>query len=291
LLLCLVPFIQTDQVTNMKESNTDQASKIPTEQSNQVGSLEPDLPSFFLRRRKTNRSPGNLDNESPLISPSFGLTRSRPPEIPGVLNKSNLDASRHTSSGESSFSLGSRYPLNVSDWNEKVVRETKPEQQLRQMSDPPRPPSDGFEWVWFPEGYWAEREIVEFSPGKSKGPQKWFNRAPEHRGSSSNASKTSPQNVVPQIKIGSNKSRSRSKSQESSPRESLKFEEQDVDSESRSSGGSKLLRGLQQLSPTYPHFTSPTGGREGLYCRTKRGIESRLVVNQQKMVTVSGPGV
>lgn len=26
-------------------------------------------------------------------------------------------------------------------------------------SEPPRPAKDGFEWVWFPEGYWAERSI------------------------------------------------------------------------------------------------------------------------------------
>ena len=25
--------------------------------------------------------------------------------------------------------------------------------------DPPRPAKEGFEWVWFPEGYWAEREF------------------------------------------------------------------------------------------------------------------------------------
>ncbi|KAI1327533.1 hypothetical protein F5Y16DRAFT_371576 [Xylariaceae sp. FL0255] len=27
--------------------------------------------------------------------------------------------------------------------------------------DPPRPPKDGFEWVWFPAGYWAERQLLE----------------------------------------------------------------------------------------------------------------------------------
>jgi hypothetical protein len=36
--------------------------------------------------------------------------------------------------------------------------------------------------------------------------------------------------------------------------------------------GSKLLRGFQYMSPTYPHFRSPNGEPEGLYCKTKRGI-------------------
>ncbi|KAI1639813.1 hypothetical protein F4809DRAFT_638185 [Biscogniauxia mediterranea] len=31
--------------------------------------------------------------------------------------------------------------------------------------DPPRPPKEGHEWVWFPGGYWAEREVVE-TPSK-----------------------------------------------------------------------------------------------------------------------------
>ncbi|KAH7150129.1 hypothetical protein B0J13DRAFT_284189 [Dactylonectria estremocensis] len=26
--------------------------------------------------------------------------------------------------------------------------------------DPPRAAGDGLEWVWFPEGYWAERELL-----------------------------------------------------------------------------------------------------------------------------------
>ncbi len=26
--------------------------------------------------------------------------------------------------------------------------------------DPPRPPKLGYEWVWFPEGYWAERALL-----------------------------------------------------------------------------------------------------------------------------------
>jgi hypothetical protein len=29
------------------------------------------------------------------------------------------------------------------------------------VSDPPRPARLGYEWVWFPEGYWAEREFRE----------------------------------------------------------------------------------------------------------------------------------
>ncbi|KAI0478754.1 hypothetical protein GGR56DRAFT_689724 [Xylariaceae sp. FL0804] len=39
--------------------------------------------------------------------------------------------------------------------------------------DPPRPAKDGYEWVWFPAGYWAEREIVETAETKSKKSTRW----------------------------------------------------------------------------------------------------------------------
>ncbi|KAI1386448.1 uncharacterized protein F4822DRAFT_444841 [Hypoxylon trugodes] len=42
--------------------------------------------------------------------------------------------------------------------------------------DPPRPPREGHEWVWFPAGYWAEREIVE-APGKAMRHFKWRKRS------------------------------------------------------------------------------------------------------------------
>ncbi|KAK3390937.1 hypothetical protein B0H63DRAFT_466845 [Podospora didyma] len=34
--------------------------------------------------------------------------------------------------------------------------------------DPPRPPKEGHEWVWFPEGYWAEREYRPINSGNRK---------------------------------------------------------------------------------------------------------------------------
>jgi hypothetical protein len=40
---------------------------------------------------------------------------------------------------------------------------------------------------------------------------------------------------------------------------------------------SKFLRVFQYMSPTYPHFRSPTGEPEGLCCKTKRGIGVRLM--------------
>ncbi|OTB08188.1 hypothetical protein M426DRAFT_317290 [Hypoxylon sp. CI-4A] len=42
--------------------------------------------------------------------------------------------------------------------------------------DPPRPAKEGHEWVWFPAGYWAERELVE-APRKVMRHFKWRKRS------------------------------------------------------------------------------------------------------------------
>ncbi|RYP66364.1 hypothetical protein DL771_007870 [Monosporascus sp. 5C6A] len=42
-----------------------------------------------------------------------------------------------------------------------------------QVYDPPRPPREGYEWVWFPAGYWAEREIVESPPARKADSNAW----------------------------------------------------------------------------------------------------------------------
>ncbi|KAI1377713.1 hypothetical protein F4677DRAFT_45436 [Hypoxylon crocopeplum] len=42
--------------------------------------------------------------------------------------------------------------------------------------DPPRPAREGHEWVWFPAGYWAEREVAE-SPGRVMKHFKWRKRS------------------------------------------------------------------------------------------------------------------
>ncbi|KAJ8124372.1 hypothetical protein O1611_g9268 [Lasiodiplodia mahajangana] len=51
--------------------------------------------------------------------------------------------------------------------------------------DPPRPAKEGYEWVWFPGGYWAERQIAET-------PAKDFSRAFRWRKRSVKSSSESP---------------------------------------------------------------------------------------------------
>lgn len=52
--------------------------------------------------------------------------------------------------------------------------------------DPPRPPREGFEWVWFPDGFWAERELVETpSPHKGDKFRRWKGKSSSNKSQSS----------------------------------------------------------------------------------------------------------
>ncbi|KAK8128416.1 hypothetical protein PG984_009524 [Apiospora sp. TS-2023a] len=51
--------------------------------------------------------------------------------------------------------------------------------------DPPRPAKEGYEWVWFPGGYWAERERVEVPRHSSHGTRHFKWRKKSGRNSSS----------------------------------------------------------------------------------------------------------
>jgi parafibromin len=238
--------------------------------------LEPDISSYFLARRRTNRSLGNHDIESRPVSPLFGLNRGRTKQKSGSSNKSNLDTTVTTSAGSFS-SQASKYPPNVSDWNETVLWDSKNgfvEPPPCHAADPPRPPREGFEWVWFPEGYWAEREKREFTPKKQKNNRhKCFNRTPGSQASYASTNKTAtsdrpPNFEPPRIKIGS-------KSLEPSSNGSQSAEDRVIHTVSGKSSN-KLRRGLQLMNPAYPHFTAPDGTPEGLYGKTRRSLEARL---------------
>ncbi|KAI1423277.1 hypothetical protein F5Y12DRAFT_549675 [Xylaria sp. FL1777] len=60
--------------------------------------------------------------------------------------------------------------------------------------DPPRPAKEGYEWVWFPAGYWAEREIVETPFKDSTRAFRWGKRSGK---SNSGSPKHSPQTATP----------------------------------------------------------------------------------------------
>ena len=71
--------------------------------------------------------------------------------------------------------------------------------------DPPRPAREGKEWVWYPEGYWAERDIRDPSAGyqhhqstDSSKPWKWRSGSPKGKQSTDEqrTSSVSPRSVL-----------------------------------------------------------------------------------------------
>ena len=234
--------------------------------------LDPDMSSYILSRRRTNKSLESRDVDSPPVSPSFGLNQARANQTSGSSQKSNLDTTVTTSAG--SFSTReSKYLPNVSDWNERVLRDSTAgnfEPTPRHAADPPRPPKDGFEWVWFPEGYWAEREWRDFTARKPHKRPKWLSRSQvKHSSANMSVKSNSPPALEPpKLKI-------ESKSLEPSSNGSQSAEDGIIEAVSLQPI-SKLRRGLQLMNPTYPHFIAPDGNPEGLYCKTRRTIESRF---------------
>jgi len=148
----------------------------------------------------------------------------------------------------------------VSDWNEKVIWETRQATQAQQ-THPPRSAREGYEWVWFPEGYWAEREQLTLPHKTRKRRPRWFDRSSKLSGNPSPGNLSEPSSS----KLTSSKSFDvfTGKASMSGSRER---------SGSKGSQGSKIVRGFQYMSPTYPHFKSPAGEPEGLYSKAKRVV-------------------
>lgn len=168
---------------------------------------------------------------------------------------------------------------NVLDWNvrRRGSDRSNGESSSRNSSDPPRRARQGMEWVWFPEGYWAERNKVDLcssSRGSSRDPHRhWFSRAPAQKGSTSSGTEKS---------IFSFNSHEPSTAITSTARTFS-----DLSGASKASYGEnslgKLKVGLTYINPTYPHFMSPEGIPEGLYCKTKRNVEGRFVPKSRQV--------
>ncbi|KAI9650945.1 accessory factor associated with RNA polymerase II [Ciborinia camelliae] len=166
-------------------------------------------------------------------------------------------------------------PNSNSDWNVTRSYDARPTSPQHSI-DPPRPARKGYEWVWFPAGYWAERQLPAnlLSPnseGTRNDKYNYFSKFPE-RESNESVESTSPRG---------------------SPRGSRRFWGSFSSKVAKqytgqsSKGGSKpcsaistsrserFLNTLHSISPTYPRYLSPAGELEGLYGKTKRNLTSK----------------
>lgn len=166
-------------------------------------------------------------------------------------------------------------PLHINsdwkDWNVTRNYDVKPGTP-QQSIDPPRPAREGYEWVWFPAGYWAERELPESlsSPmnleGRKNEKGNPFWKGSKRKSSDSQYS-TSPR--------GSRRFWGSLSSKVSKQVSGQSFKSSAQGSTISSSKSERFLNKLQSMSPNYPRYVSPSGEPEGLYCKAKRNLSSR----------------
>lgn len=176
----------------------------------------------------------------------------------------------------------------VSDWTVSRTSLQIPQAPVvRQLADPPRPAREGLEWVWFPEGYWAERPLLVTLPAVRPMARpapltqpvppvfRWRSRrSKSQRRSRDRDVVDSTYDDVPDGSPGSNSSWKQSFPSFSIARKhSGTTSTTDQTSVRSIPAVRRITRGLSYLSPTYPHWTSPDGDPEGLYCKTKRNIK------------------
>ncbi|KAE8450547.1 hypothetical protein EG329_006278 [Mollisiaceae sp. DMI_Dod_QoI] len=255
-----------------------------TSASRSPNTLDPDVQSYFFIRRKTHDSPTvspgfQTFKDDATKSPTAKSQKSQKTQKSGDSNKSKV-ISPHGNSIGSGLSASSQY-RRIAEWNEKSIGASTGDLSLtpssfesqRHPADPPRPAKSGLEWVWFPDGYWAEREVHD-NPIKKRLPrQKWWSRSPEKPKEGSNASRTSdnisPKPDIPKIKVSSIFS-CRSRSGSAAGKTSRKS----------SKGESVLSDKLKDsnVSKTETNITSPQQPEKlGLYYRTKKQIRKRLM--------------
>jgi parafibromin len=277
----------TSSQTNMKDDNANHSCLVgcvahTSDGPPQPDSLDPEILSYFLVRKTINTQ----GSESASVSPLYSNSRARsldkspkPPDPPQPQMARRSQDSRRSkrkkrNSLGSSRSASSKY-RSIKDWSAGVDTTTLSsfDPPVRNAIDPPRAPKPGFEWVWFPEGYWAEREIRGFMPPKDVMKPKWWNRSPDAQKSkspsksmsgdkSASGDKTPPPFIIPRIQIGSISVKSTTKtSRRTSENENQK---------------NKNLWALNFIRSVQREDSQSTRQREGLYWRTKRNIEIRF---------------
>lgn len=270
--------------------------------SAQSSNLDPEILSYFLVRKnihgqdnETTSTAHQNTQDNEIVSTSRRKrhfrhrSSERSPKSPSSHKSGDSRRSqrRERHSIDSSLSALSKYP-HITDWSTGVSG-TSPSSfgpPQRHAVDPPRPPKPGNEWVWFPEGYWAEREIRGFKPPSHETKPKWWNRSSGQKSQvgqsqmsqsqkSQSPTKTANEdNVVdnkasssfiPQIKIGSISLKSTTKTSRRTSRH--------TSNESRKS--INLWR-FNISKAVQEEASRPIQQREGLYCRTKRNFETRF---------------
>lgn len=244
-------------------------------------------------RRAAQASSQNRSDVSPgAISPPQNIIN-RVPRSHSTRNSFGSANFRESSSTvRSSSSLPSQSRTWINEWKAVATEVKEPAKSVlpkdRGSADPPRPAHQGCEWVWFPEGYWAEREVFATSqPIKPSSKQRskliWRRRSRGTGNGGRMSAKDSGDNSPVQEGISSNNSQTDSPAAKHRTFQPSPKASEASNTATTGTDHSKLVRGFMQMSPTYPHFISPSGEPEGLYCKTKRGFGVGLLDKRKKV--------
>lgn len=217
------------------------------------------IQSYFLTR---SLSIPSADSPSP-TSPEADKNKLQPPIQHAV---------EPVSMG--SYASGTSKAKYIADWNEQATLMssswTADKPETRYPVDPPRPPKQDYEWVWFPEGYWAERPIIILNPSHAPQPtsdtslrpparQKWWSRTPS-------PARTSNKTTV-----------SSTTRKPSSTGDDRRLSDSNKSNRSLQLGGFTFIK--RKSSSENEQEEKPLG----LYCRTKKGIRE-ILLERSKLV-------
>jgi len=180
---------------------------------------------------------------------------------------------------KSSSSLPTRPKMSSDEWNVRMTPKSLPktfhESGRKVSAESQRSSRQGWEWIWVLEGNWVKRESSEpLEVPKEKLTPKRLRRSLPVRNTDSvylfnsqgNSSSSHGEHAAKSSISDVANTHDRTISRTST----IFRGGRSISGTSQTSN--KLLRGFQYMSPTYPHFRSPAGEPEGLYCKTKRGI-------------------
>ncbi|OAF61481.1 accessory factor associated with RNA polymerase II [Pseudogymnoascus destructans] len=146
--------------------------KLPTSKDAKQVKVSSQVTEVTATQELTNASGPGVGPSTPRNS------RSIKKAISAVLDGSPFRSSLSNNEGKPLFKDSGE--LNSSN---NSTPQPKPKPVSQTAADPPRPPVLGYEWVWFPAGYWAEREIIT-RPAKHIRPPKWVRKSLQESGPS-----------------------------------------------------------------------------------------------------------
>lgn len=134
-----------------EDSKSTLDKRIPSDGSTTFGPARDDKSMFSASRFPASQLSSSA--ASPFAGSSTESEQTQSAVI-NVLRRASLRLADLTSADVGRVSGTTKAELSEEDGDSDIVNL----RAVRRASiDPPRPAKDGFEWVWFPEGYWAER--------------------------------------------------------------------------------------------------------------------------------------